>query len=243
MNPKGKLLIIDDDVSLVELLKDYFKNMGYEVVAAHDGKEGLRQFYAAQPDLVILDVTMPKQDGWQTLKTIRDLSDVPVIMLTIRSDEADVLRGFSLGADDYVTKPFSFAELSARVRAVLARSKRGEPDEGILRGGDLVVDLTTRRVTRGGQLIPLTPTEFKLLVTLMKRPGHVLSPEEIVREVWGPQYANEVGYVRRYIWHLRKKIEPDPECPRYIHNERGFGYYFQALEEVPCSELTTSSSR
>ncbi len=226
MKPREKLLIVDDDKSLVELLQDYLTQLGYEVFTAHDGKEGLRQFYAARPDLVLLDVTMPRQDGWQTLKILRDLSDVPIVMLTIRGDEADVLRGFSLGADDYITKPFSFAELGARIQAVLKRSVRGQTREGLLRAGDLVVDLTTKRVSRGRTLIPLTPTEFKLLVTLMQSPGRVFSPEEIVREVWGPQYAEEVGYVRRYIWHLRKKIEPQPDEPQYIHNERGFGYYF-----------------
>ncbi len=225
------LLIVDDDCSLVELLESYFTGLGYRVYTAHHGQEGLERFCAERPDLVILDVTMPKMDGWTTLRRLREISDVPVIMLTVRNEEANILRGFTLGADDYVTKPFSFAELAARVRAVLNRVRhKGQEDTDILRAGGLVVDLTTRRVTRNGQLLNLTPTEFKLLVTLMEQPGRVFSPEEIVRKVWGPEYVDEVGYVRRYIWHLRKKIEPDPEHPRYIHNQRGFGYYFQALQ-------------
>jgi len=150
-------------------------------------------------------------------------------MLTARGEEADVLRGFSLGADDYVTKPFSFAQLAARIKAVLARGGRGESNEGRLVGGDLEVDLSARRVTRGGEPLTLTPTELKLLVTLMRRAGEVVSPDELVRDVWGPQYADEIGHVRRYVWHLRRKIEPDPEHPRYIHNERGYGYRFQAI--------------
>lgn len=223
-----RLLIIDDDISLVELLESYFTTQGFEVVTASNGKEGLRRFYESRPDLVILDVTMPQMDGWETLRRLRDLSDVPVIMLTVRSEETDVLRGFTLGADDYVTKPFSFAELAARVRAVLNRvAPRDNATPDILTAGDLEVNLTSQRVTRNGQPIALTPTEFKLLVTLMQAPGRVFSPEEIVRQVWGPQYVDEVGYVRRYIWFLRKKIEPDPANPTYIHNARGFGYYFQ----------------
>jgi two-component system KDP operon response regulator KdpE len=154
---------------------------------------------------------------------------VPVIMLTARDEERNVLRGFSLGADDYVTKPFSFAQLAARVQAVLNRARQTTPENpDYIQQGDLKIDLRTRQLWRGDELIALTPTEFKLLKVLMSRPGEVLSPEEIVRTVWGPQYAGEVGHVRRYIWHLRRKIEPDPDSPRYIFNERGFGYRFQA---------------
>ncbi len=242
------LLIIDDDQALVELLESYFTGLGYRVCTASNGEEGLQCFSRERPDLVILDVTMPKMDGWTTLRRIRERSHVPVIMLTVRNEEANILRGFTLGADDYVTKPFSFAELAARVRAVLSRVRqKDQADLNVLRAGDLVVDLTSRRVTRNGQPLTLTPTEFKLLVTLMEQPGRVFSPEEIVRKVWGPEYTDEVGYVRRYIWHLRKKIEPNPERPRYIHNQRGFGYYFQVLDEpssevheVPSSSNTTT---
>ncbi len=228
-----RLLVIDDDAALVELLQSYLATQGYEVVTASNGRQGLRRFYETRPDLVILDVTMPEMDGWETLRRLRELSDVPVIMLTVRGEEADVLRGFTLGADDYVTKPFSFAELGARVQAVLARSRRivGGGKDNILQAGDIVVNLASQRVTRQGKPIPLTPTEYKLLVTLMQEPGRVFSPEEIVRQVWGPQYLDEVGYVRRYIWFLRRKIEPDPANPCYIHNARGFGYYFQPPEE------------
>lgn len=169
---------------------------------------------------------MPGKCGWDALKSIRELSETPVIMLTARGDGADILHGFSLGADDYVTKPFSFAQLQARIRAVLSRAQRNARAEGILTAGDLEVNLELKRVMRAGKPIDLTLTEFKLLVALMRRPGEVLSPEELVREVWGPQYTDEVGYVRRYVWHLRQKLEPDPEHPRYIYNDRGFGYRF-----------------
>jgi len=229
-----ELLLIDDDESLAELLGTFLANQGYTIRVARDGKEGLRKLFAQTPDLVVLDVTMPQRDGWETLERIREVSDLPVVMLTARDEESEVLRGFSIGADDYVTKPFSFAQLAARIRAVLARTKQQTTDsESYIEEGDMKIDLRTRQLWRGEQQIALTPTEFKLLITLMRRTGEVVSPDELVREVWGPQYAGEVSHVRRYIWHLRKKIELDPDNPRYIHNERGFGYRFNIGDESP----------
>jgi two-component system KDP operon response regulator KdpE len=231
----ARLLIIDDDDALLELLSGYLREVGHQVYTAVNGEDGLRTFYAAQPELVILDVTMPQRDGWQTLERIREMAATPVIMLTARNEESNVLRGFQMGADDYVTKPFSFAELAARAQSVLSRthvqseSATADDDPNLLRQGDLTVDLAAKRVWRDQELIPLTPTEFKLLVALMQRVGEVLSPQVLVREVWGEQYANDVGYVRRYIWHLRKKVEIDPNQPRYIHSEHGFGYRFYPL--------------
>ncbi|GAB4280464.1 MAG: response regulator transcription factor [Candidatus Promineifilaceae bacterium] len=227
----AKLVIVDDDQGLTELLADYLHNLGHDVSVANDGLSGIRLVFATQPDLVILDVTMPKRDGWEVLERIQELSSIPVIMLTARDEEMNILKGFSLGADDYVTKPFSFAQLAARVNAVLSRiGKVSNVSVSELRYEDLVVDLTTKRVWRGQSLIHLTPTEFKLLVALMNRKGKVVTAEELVNEVWGEQYVEDIGYVRRYIWHLRKKIEPDPENPKYIHNERGFGYLFGILD-------------
>ncbi len=220
------LLIIDDDRGLDQLLGDYLAGQGYSVRAAENGKLGLRAMYERQPDIILLDVTMPDKDGWETLRRIREISNVPVIMLTARSDETDVLQGFSLGADDYVTKPFSFAQLSARVHAVLSRSEQENATEAKLSLDGLEVDMRLKRAWREGQPLALTPTEFKLLITLMHRAGDVVSPQDLVKEVWGAQYASEIGHVRRYIWHLRQKIEPDPGNPRYIHNDRGFGYRF-----------------
>ncbi len=220
------LLIIDDDKGLDQLLNDYLAGQGYNVRAAENGKLGLRAMYERQPDIVLLDVTMPDKDGWETLKRIREISNMPVIMLTARGDEADILKGFSLGADDYVTKPFSFAQLSARIHAVLSRSTQENASETKLSADGLEVDMRLKRVWRDGEALALTPTEFKLLVTLMHHAGDVVAPKDLVKEVWGAQYASEIGHVRRYIWHLRQKIEPDPENPRYIHNDRGFGYRF-----------------
>ncbi len=224
------LLIIDDDKGLGELLSDYLAGQGYGVRTAVNGKLGLRAMYERQPDMVLLDVTMPEKDGWETLRRIREISNLPVIMLTARGDEADILQGFSLGADDYVTKPFSFAQLSARINAVLSRSAQENTGETKLTAGGLEVDMRLKRVWRDGEPLALTPTEFKLLVTLMHHGGDVVSPKDLVKEVWGAQYASEIGHVRRYVWHLRQKIEPDPENPRYIHNDRGFGYRFDPQE-------------
>ena len=220
------LLIIDDDRGLDQLLSDYLAGQGYTVRAAENGKLGLRAMYERQPDIILLDVTMPNKDGWETLQRIREISNVPVIMLTARSDETDILHGFALGADDYVTKPFSFAQLSARMHAVLGRSGQENATEAKLSSDGLEVDMRLKRAWRDGLPLALTPTEFKLLVTLMHHAGDVVSPKDLVKEVWGAQYASEIGHVRRYIWHLRQKVEPDPENPRYIHNDRGFGYRF-----------------
>lgn len=224
----ARILLIDDDRGLTTLLAEFLESQGCTAHCADGGKAGLRAAYSERPDLIVLDVTMPDKDGWETLKAIRELSNTPVIMLTARGEEADVLHGFSLGADDYVTKPFSFAQLLARIRAVIARVGH-TPGESTLKAGDLEVNLSLKRVTRAGTPIPLTPTEFKLLVTLMRHAGVTLAPDVLVREVWGQQYASEIGYVRRYIWHLRQKVEVDLDHPRYIHNDRGFGYRFEAL--------------
>ena len=225
------ILIIDDDESLTDLLKTFLSNQGFSVNIASNGYEGFRFMFNNPPDLVLLDVTMPKQDGWTTLFRIREVSNVPVIMLTARSEEINILKGFSNGADDYVTKPFSFAQLAARIQAVLARIEtHSPPNQKILKQGEITLDLRTKQVWLGKEQIQLTPTEFKLLKVLMSRAGEVVSTEELVREVWGSQYAGEVGHVRRYIWHLRKKIEADPDNFKYLHNERGFGYRFQVLK-------------
>lgn len=222
----AELLIIDDDHNLCGLLCEFLNGLGYATRCTPNGRAGLRELFDHKPELIVLDVSMPQMDGWETLKRIREMSDTPVIMLTARDDETDILRGFSNGADDYVTKPFSFAQLAARIKAVLAR-KGGTPSGEHLISGNLEVDIPSRRVTRSGETISLTPTEFNLLSALMRRQGEVLSSEELARQVWGPQYASEVGFVRRYIWHLRQKVELDPENPQYIHNERGYGYRFQ----------------
>ena len=227
------LLLIDDDKALTELLGNYLRERGYNVTVAHDGAEGLRLVHATQPALVILDVSMPVRNGWFVLERIRELSNVPVLMVTAHSEEENVLRGFALGADDYVAKPFSFAELVARVTAVLNRVSRSEANnQAIQVFGDITVDLGDKRVWRGSEPVHLTPTEFKLLAVLIRQAGRVVTQEELVRQAWGEEYLEDVGYVRRYVWHLRRKIELDPDHPRYIHNDRGYGYRFEAVASV-----------
>lgn len=225
----SRILIVDDDRSLLELLTDYLGRLGHEIRGVPDGQQALAGLDDPPPELVLLDVTMPGLDGWQVLARIRAASQVPVIMLTARGDEPEVLRGFAGGADDYVTKPFSFAQLAARIKAVLDRVSLDRHEEAdVLRGADLVVDVDRHRVLRGGEPVDLTPTEFRILVTLLRQPGHVISARQIVSAVWGAEYAEETGYIRRYVWHLRRKLERDPRDPRYILNERSVGYVFPA---------------
>ncbi|MFQ5613952.1 MAG: response regulator transcription factor [Anaerolineae bacterium] len=221
------ILLIDDDASLLNLLGKYLEKAGYRALRADNGLAGIQTLYDQRPDLVVLDVMMPRLDGWETCRRIRDVSDVPIIMLTAQSDEASTLKGFQMGVDDYVTKPFSFAELTARIGAVLARvSRTDETSEGVLNIGAIVLDRRTRQVTRAGEPVQLSPTEFRLLAYLMDHAGEPLPPATLVTEVWGPAYANDTGYIKRYIWYLRQKIEPDPANPQYILTERGFGYRF-----------------
>lgn len=224
------LLLVDDDTALLEILGSYLRRGGNEVRTATSGAAALAALAERPPDLIVLDVTMPVMDGWEVLRKIREHSTTPVIMLTARTDEPDVLRGFTAGADDYVAKPFSFAQLEARIRAVLARSGYGpESEMRQLVAGNLQVDLNSHRVRRDGELIDLTPTEFRLLTALMEQPGHVFSQQQLVVKVWGSEYLNEIGYIRRYIWHLRQKLERNPDAPVYIQNERNVGYYFSAV--------------
>jgi DNA-binding response OmpR family regulator len=221
------VLVIDDEATLLGLLAEHLSRATYRVITTTSGTIGLQTFYDHHPDLVILDVMMPKMDGWAVCERIRETSDVPIIMLTAKGEEQDRLRGFRLGVDDYVVKPFSFAELVARAGAILARNRRAPPENrpaNIVRG-DLIIDLAERRVTRGGQPVHLTPTEFRLLAALAEQPGHTLAPKALLVKVWGSEYADDIDNVKRYIHYLRQKLEADADHPQLILNERGFGYY------------------
>ena len=225
MTRPPRVLVVDDEPNLVRLLAESLSDAGYEVLTAAEGQEGVRRLYADRPDLVVLDVRMPRMDGWETLKRVREVSDVPVILLTARDAEADRLRGFALGADDYVTKPFSLAELGARVRAVLARAHARPGDAPPpFAVGDLQVDFAARRVLKRGVPVALTPTEYRLLAALAANAGRTLAHEQLLELVWGAEYADEPGHVKRYVWYLRQKIEDDPAAPRYVETVRGFGY-------------------
>lgn len=225
--PRATVLVIDDDPTLLALIRNHLGMAGYRALLAAEGPIGLEMMQQSPPDLVILDVMMPGMDGWEVCQKLREHSPVPVILLTAKGAEIDKLRGFQLGVDDYVTKPFSFAELVARVGAVLARSQHGtNPVHHVVRD-DLVIDLDHRRVTLAGQEIELTPTEYRLLELLARHAGRPVATETLLSDVWGPAYLGEPDHVKRYIWTLRKKIEADPGDPQHILTERGFGYRFE----------------
>ncbi len=218
-----RLLLIDDDQTLLKLLGQYLRESGFEVYEAPTGKDGLRLAYSERPDLVLLDVMLPGMDGWEVCARLREMTEVPVIMLTAKATESDKLRGFRLGVDDYVTKPFSFAELVARIQAVLSRLRVSDERAGVLVHGDIALDLKKFQATVAGQLLELTPTEFRLLEALVRRKGGVVSDEDLMHEVWGFD-RDDPSLVRRYILLLRKKVERIPSNPVWVRTVRGFGY-------------------
>jgi DNA-binding response OmpR family regulator len=220
-----KILVVDDDATLIRFVSEYFENEGYAMYTANRGETAIRVFYEARPDIVILDVMMPGMDGWEVCARLREMADVPIVMLTAKTSEADKLRGFRLGVDDFVTKPFSLAELAARVGAILSRAKSQSPkSETRYIAGPISVDMTKREVIMNDTVIDLTPTEFRLLSLLASKTGEAVSQEELVSQVWGDQRTRSGSVLRRYIWLLRKKIEPDPENPRHLLTVRGYGY-------------------
>ena len=228
----AKLLLIDDDDGLRLLLRTTLQPKGYEVVTAAGGLEGLRMLYQEQPDLVLLDVMMPEMDGWETLERIRQVSTVPVIMLTAVDGVPYRVRGLSRGADDYIVKPFHHDELAARIEALLRRSQAAaqEPDAELrLDQGDLVIEPLSRRVTVRGQEVHLTPTEYRFLLYLAQNAGRVLTYSQILDNVWGSDYEGGDKNVKVYAVYLRRKIEEDPQEPRYILSEWGIGYYIPRL--------------
>ncbi len=227
-----KTLIIDDDAIFLRLVDQVLARQGYEVLKAGNGQEGLRLLFAEKPDLVLLDVVMPGMDGWQTCQRIREISDVPIIMLTGQQQaEEDIVRGLDCGADEYLFKPVGNRELMARVRAVLRRVElpsSAEAKREITYADDfLTVDIAERKVMVKGERVKLTPREFRLFALLVENAGHILTHKELLEKVWGWEYTDDLDYVRIYISHLRQKIEPDPPLPKYILTEQGVGYYFQ----------------
>lgn len=220
---KTKILLIDDDLTLLRLLSQYLRESVFEVVEASDGPTGLRLAYAEKPDLVLLDVMLPGMDGWEVCVRLRELTDLPIIMLTAKTTESDKLRGFRLGVDDYVTKPFSFAELVARIQAVIGRVHGDRKETGYIAHGEIMLNMERFQASLGGRALELTPTEFRLLEVLVRRKGKVASDEDLIREVWGA-HRSDPALVRRYILLLRKKLESDPSSPVWIRTVRGFGY-------------------
>ena len=222
--------MIDDDPAFVRLVEQVLARKGYEVLKASSGQEGLRLLFHQRPDIALLDVAMPGMDGWQTCRRIRDVCDIPIIILTGQhSTEGDIVRGLDYGADDYLVKPVGNKELVARVRAVLRRAE--SPSYGVSKvtysDNLLTVDVAEHKVTVGGERVRLTPTEFRLFALLVENAGRVLTHKQLLERVWGWEYIDDIDHVRIYIWHLRQKIESDPAHPRYIMTEPGVGYRFQ----------------
>lgn len=226
--PKQTVLVVDDEPRMVRFVKMNLDLEGYITLEANNGLQALEKVRDHNPDLVLLDVEMPGMDGFETLAQLRKVSDAAVIMLTVRSDEEDRIKGLDLGADDYVTKPFSPRELSSRIRAVLRRFESpGRPEKQIVTIDDrLQVDLQRRDVIVNGERIGLRPTEYRLLFHLIQNAGWVMPHEVLLSKVWGPEYLDDGHLLRLYITYLRKKIEEDPSNPRYIFTERGLGYRF-----------------
>jgi DNA-binding response OmpR family regulator len=222
------ILVVDDEPRMTRFIRMNLELEGYRVIEAYNGQEALDKVRTDLPDLVILDVMMPELDGFETLEMLREVSSVPVVMLTVRADEEDKVHGLELGADDYITKPFGARELASRVRAVLRRTQGPvTPEEAILQIDDrLSIDFNGRKVIVEGQRIKLRPTEFRLLYHLVENAGWVVPHETLLAKVWGYEYREEIQYLRLYITYLRQKIEPDPSHPRYIFTERGVGYRF-----------------
>jgi OmpR family response regulator RpaB len=234
---KEKILVVDDEASIRRILETRLSMIGYDVVTAGDGEEALDTFRKADPDLVVLDVMMPKLDGYGVCQELRKESDVPIIMLTALGDVADRITGLELGADDYVVKPFSPKELEARIRSVLRRVDKtgasGIPSSGVIHVGTIKIDTNKRQVYKGDERIRLTGMEFSLLELLVSRSGEAFSRSEILQEVWGytPERHVDTRVVDVHISRLRAKLEDDPSNPELILTARGTGYLFQRIIE------------
>jgi len=234
---KETVLVIDDDPQLLGLLRLTLEREGFRVITAESGEEGLRRAYEVRPDVIVLDIMMPQMDGWAVCRRLRDVCDVPILILSARTETESVIKGFSLGADDYLSKPCSLEELVFRLRAILrrARANAGGTWQEVYDDGNLYVDLADGKVARQGVAIHLTPTEQRLLLYLVRQGGRVVPHRELLTNVWGPEYAEEIGYLSVYIRYLRRKIEVDPSDPRYIRTRWGIGYYF-AGDHLPSEE-------
>ena len=220
-----KILVVDDEQSIVELIKFNLEKEDWQVVTAYDGDEALDVFRREKPDLVLLDIMLPIKDGWQVCKELRETSSVPIIMLTAKGDEPDKIKGLEIGADDYITKPFSPKELVARVKAALRRAAQAAPpSEHVVTLQGLRIDIDRHQVTLDGEHLVLTPKEFDLLLLLVQHKGKVLTRDMLLEQVWGYDYGGETRTVDVHIRRLRQKMGEDPSRPRYIHTVHGVGY-------------------
>jgi two-component system KDP operon response regulator KdpE len=229
MTARPTVLVVDDEQPLRDFVRKNLEARHFTVHTAANGLEALAVFNTQSPDLIVLDVMMPTMDGLETTRRIRQTSLVPIIVLTALGEERDKVAALDLGADDYLTKPFGVEELLARIRAVLRRAtpQPAPAPASILRAGELALDPAAHTVTRGGEPLRLTPTEFELLHLLLRNPGKVLTHRELLQRVWGPEYGDEAEYLRVYVRRLRQKIEADPLAPRHLLTEHGIGYRFE----------------
>ncbi|HEV8535707.1 MAG TPA: response regulator transcription factor [Candidatus Limnocylindria bacterium] len=221
-----RVLVVDDEPKIVQLARDYLEHAGFQVVSAFDGKAALATARGERPDLVVLDLGLPVLDGIDVARTLRAESNVPIVMLTGRSEESDRLVGLEIGADDYVTKPFSPKELVARVRAVLRRSERPPAENEIIRAGEVTLDLPRMRATVVDRVIELTPTEFQLLATLAREPGRVFTRAQLLDAVHGVAFESYERAIDAHVKNIRRKLEPDPSAPRFLLTVYGVGYRF-----------------
>jgi DNA-binding response OmpR family regulator len=223
-----KILVVDDEERMARFIRLNLEHDGFQVVEAYRGQDAMEKLRTTLPDLILLDIMMPDMDGFEVLKIIREVSDVPVIMLTAKGEEDDKVKGLELGADDYITKPFSPRELVSRIKAVLRRSEiQGESSAEVIQVDDrLKIDFNRREIWVLDKLVNLRPTEYRLLYHLVQNAGWVLTYDQILSRVWGYEYRDEPHYVRLYVNYLRQKLEEDPANPKYILTERGIGYRF-----------------
>ncbi len=225
---KYKILVVDDEKRMVRFIQLNLEQDGFQVLTAYNGTEALEQVRTQLPDLILLDIMMPDISGFEVLKRIREVNTVPVIMLTAKGEEDDRIQGLELGADDYITKPFSPREMVSRIRAVLRRTRSFKEDQvDLIKVDDrLTIDFSRREVWVEDKIVDLRPTEYRLLYHLVKNAGWVNTHEQLLSKVWGFEYQDEPHYVRLYVNYLRKKLEQDPSNPKYILTERGVGYRF-----------------
>lgn len=228
---KARILVVEDDPRHLRLAQISLEAAGYEVLTATDGMQAINQVASEAPDLVLLDVRLPDMDGFAVCERVRAFSQVPIIMVTALTDVSSKVRGLDVGADDYLTKPFSVQELLARVRAVMRRSELSKAPDGppSFTCGELKIDFVTQRVFVRGQEVALTPIEYKLLSLFVRNAGRVLTPQNLLQAVWGDDSVQGEQLVWQAVHRLRRKIEPDPKQPLYIHNRPGIGYYFECV--------------
>ena len=229
--PKVRVLVVDDESQIRRFLRVTLSAQGYEVLEAENGRQAITLAATERPDLLVLDLGLPDEDGLQVIRQLREWSDMPIIILSVRDKETDKVAALDYGADDYVTKPFGMAELLARIRAALRHRLQAETPQPIYRAGDLMVDLARRKVSVGGREVRLTRKEYEILHVLITHAGKVLTHQQLLRAVWGPAYLTETHYLRVYMGQLRQKIEADPTQPRYLLTEPGVGYRLVESEE------------